>query len=105
MSFSHEGNQGNISGMFNFILILGAGIGISLTETVFSGYLPTTGHGALAKAGLPVEVLATGFQKMFILAAVASFIGMGLCFLARINPQPVTEKLLNKIRIQIMNEK
>ncbi|MCC6135377.1 MAG: MFS transporter [Candidatus Contendobacter sp.] len=94
MSFSHEGNQGNISGMFNFILILGAGIGISLTETVFSGYLPTTGHGALAKAGLPVEVLATGFQKMFILAAVASFIGMGLCFLARINPQPVTEKIV-----------
>ncbi len=94
MSFSDQGNQGNLSAMFNFILILGAGIGISLTETIFSGYLPLTGHGALAKAGLPVEVLAAGFEKMFVWAAVVSFIGMGLCFLARVNPQPTPEKNL-----------
>jgi EmrB/QacA subfamily drug resistance transporter len=94
MSFSNAENQGNISGMFNFILILGAGIGISLTETLFSGYLPITGHGALANARLPVEVLINGFEKMFLWAAVTSFIGMGFCFLARVNPQPVTEKVV-----------
>ncbi|HRX70357.1 MAG TPA: MFS transporter [Candidatus Competibacteraceae bacterium] len=91
MSFAHSENQGKVSGMFNFILAIGAGVGISITETLFSGYLPNTGHGSLANAGLPVEVLTNGFRHMFIWAAVASFIAMSFCFLARVNPQPASK--------------
>jgi EmrB/QacA subfamily drug resistance transporter len=95
MSFAQPENEGSVSATFNFILTMGTGVGIALTETLFSGNLPHAGRGALANAGLPVDVLISAFQPIFLWGAAVSLLGMGFAALARANPHPASVKAMH----------